>query len=432
MYSLKKILTRNLIINMILVMLGLLVILYFSMQQVLTNYITTRLQHDTESLVSALERSQDGRWQLNPVQMSAVYDQVRSGHYYLVQAGEQTIVSRSVFDIEFPRLAIDASRSSYTTDGPGTETWLIWHQRFNKQGSEIAIWVAEDITPFERHMVLYTGYALLLILGVTGLLIFLQQRTLVRSFQVFEQLRSNMEQIRHLQVENSKINPPSEIMPLIDEIERLVHQLRSRIERTRHSISNLAHELKRPIQLLTIQQEQHAQLTEPLNQIRSIVDRELRRARISGSASSSVDFNPVDEIKDLAAIMNNIYPQVSIDIMPGSMEHSVKLDRDDMLELIGNVLDNSCKYARTSVTVRVDIDDEYVTMIFEDDGDGLEQSQIERISQRGVRLDESRDGHGIGLGLCQDIVNSYQGGMEFSRAEPGGLRVMIRIPLLLQ
>ena len=241
-----------------------------------------------------------------------------------------------------------------------------------------------------------------------------------------------MKQIRQLQVDNSKINPPSEIMPLIDEIERLVHQLRSRIERTRHSISNLAHELKRPIQLLTIQQEQHAQLTEPLNQIRSIVDRELRRARISGSASSSVDFNPVDEIKDLAAIMNNIYPQVSIDIMPGSMEHSVKLDRDDMLELIGNVLDNSCKYARASVTVRVDIDDEYLTMIFEDDGDGLEQSQIERISQRGVRLDESRDGHGIGLGLCQDIVNSYQGGMEFSRAEPGGLRVMIRIPFLLQ
>ena len=145
-----------------------------------------------------------------------------------------------------------------------------------------------------------------------------------------------------------------------------------------------------------------------------------------------MDFNPVEELNDLASIMKNIYPEVHIDTTLGSTGKSIRLDRDDMLELIGNILDNSCKYARTTVSVRVDVDDEELSMIFEDDGAGLEPSQIEHISQRGVRLDESRDGHGIGLGLCQDIVNSYQGEMEFSRAQLGGLRVMIRIPYLLQ
>jgi signal transduction histidine kinase len=277
-------------------------------------------------------------------------------------------------------------------------------------------------------MAIYTGYALLLILAVTGVLITLQQRTLGRSFQVFEQLRRNMEQIRNQQFNRSGINPPVEIMPLVEEIERLVQQLRSRIERTRHSISNLAHELKRPIQLLTIQQEDNALLTEPLNQIRSIVDRELRRARISGSQSSSVDFNPVEELRNLVQVMNTIYPAVRIDILSEDRGVSLRLDRDDMLELIGNIIDNSCKYAANRVRVSVEFNGDQLIMVFEDDGSGLDQSQIERIRLRGVRLDESRDGHGIGLGLCQDIVDSYHGEIQYTRGELGGLRVTLCIP----
>lgn len=428
MYSLKKTLTRNLLLNLLLVMLGLLVIVYFSMQQVLTNYILTRLQHDADSLISALEQGRDGQWQVEPTQLSTVYDRVRSGHYYRIQIDQQRITSRSLFDSEFPQQEITQSPSHYTALGPAAETWLIWQQQVSKRGHTISIWIAEDISPFERHMIIYTSYALLLILALSALLILLQQRTLDKSFRVFESLRRNMAQIRLQQLGDSGIDPPLEIMPLVDEIERLVQQLQSRIQRTRHSISNLAHELKRPIQLLTIQQEQHAELSEPLEQIRSIVDRELRRARISGSQSSAVEFNPGEELRHLAQVMKAMYPTINIDISAPGHNGAVRLDRDDMLELIGNILDNSCKYAKRQVNVHIDIDAQQLSMTFEDDGSGLEQAQIEQIRQRGVRLDETRAGHGIGLSLCQDIVDSYQGEIRYSRAELGGLRVTLHIP----
>jgi len=428
MYSLKRILTRNLLLNIIFMMLGLLIILYFSMQQVLTNYILTRLQHDAESLITALKMDQDGRWRVEPTQLSTVYDRVRSGHYYLIEVNDQRIISRSVFDVDFPQQNFKKSESNYTARGPGDETWLIWQQQISKRDTKISIWIAEDITPFERHMTIYTGFALLLILVVTAVLIVLQQRTLDRAFLIFEQLRRNIEQIRLQQLSASGINPPLEIMPLVDEIERLVQQLRNRIERSRHSISNLAHELKRPIQLLTIRQEQDTQLAEPLQQIRSIVDRELRRAKISGSQSSAAEFKPNAELRNLVQVMKTIYPEVDIEILSDNSNQSVRLDRDDMLELMGNIMDNSCKYAAQRVTAHIDIGREQLAMTFEDDGTGLDQSQIEQISQRGVRLDETREGHGIGLSLCQDIVDSYQGKIKYSRAEIGGLRVLLRVP----
>ncbi|MDH3221907.1 MAG: sensor histidine kinase, partial [Gammaproteobacteria bacterium] len=102
MYSLKNRLTRNLIINLVIVMTVLLVIMYFSMQQLLQGYTLTRLQHDAESLISVIERDQDQRWRVDPTRMSTVYDRVKSGHYYQVNFDNQEIRSRSLFDEHFP------------------------------------------------------------------------------------------------------------------------------------------------------------------------------------------------------------------------------------------------------------------------------------------------------------------------------------------
>jgi len=432
MYSLKNRITRNLTINMIVVMSVLSIIMYFVMQQLLQDYILTRLVDDAESLISAVEQEPNQRWQVIPGRMSTVYDRVRSGHYYQVSVDGQNILSRSLFDTDFPTTGSDPNFTGhYLAHGTGTETRLVWVQQVHKKGQAIKIWIAEDIGPIQKRLQQYTAYALALVLLVTIILIYLQQRTLVKSFYIFEWLRQNLSSIRYREAEKSGMPIPGEIAPLVSEIEKLVDHLRQRIERTRHAIGNLAHELKRPIQLLTMQQENQenkAQL-EPLEDIKRILERELKRAKISGSSKAGGDFNIAEEMQFMIEVMKKIYPRIEVHLVCEDLVGALQLDRDDMLELIGNLLDNTCKFAASQAILKITVTEQKLTLIFEDDGKGLAIEQVEQIKRRGVRLDETIEGHGLGLGICNDIIDTYQGNISFSESALGGLMVIVEVPL---
>jgi signal transduction histidine kinase len=432
MYSLRKKLTRNLIVNMLFVMLTLLILLYFSTRHILIDYVSTRLQHDSDSLITAIRIDAWGNWQVDPRRVSTIYNRVKSGHYYQIKANNREATSRSLFDTDPPNLQAMDAGSYQIIDGPFDETWLVWYHQVSKGGFEFDIWVSEDISPIQQGLLRYTMYALLLVLFTTAALIYLQQQTLRKSFLVFEELRRNLEKVRLHQIESSGIEPPQEIMPLIEEIERLVNTLKNRIDRTRHSIGNLAHELKRPIQLLTLEAEEKTpKFIKPLQTIEEIVNRELKRAKISGSKSSAEDFNPGIEFIDLISVIGKLYPDIRIIASVPTQTQKLRLDRDDMLELIGNLMDNSCKFANNQVRAGFAILDANIELYFEDDGPGLNNDQIEQIKQRGVRLDESKAGHGMGLSICQEIIDSYQGKLEYSDSDLGGLKVKVCIPLLV-
>ncbi len=432
MYSLKKKVTRNLIINMLLVMCGLLVIMYFSMGRILQDYVLTRLQHDAESLASVIQRDNQNTWEVNPAHMSRVYNRVRSGHYYKVKIDRQILTSRSLFDTKFPLPGKQENNERYSkVDGPGNEIWLIWNQIVVKQKQPIEIWVAEDIQPLQAQLFSYSLYAIALVALLSLTLVLLQQQTLNNAFKIFEQLRKNISSIRHLEQDKTGLQVPLEIMPLVKEIEMLVDQLRNRIERTRHAIGNLAHELKRPIQLLSLQQEQKKipEMVEPLVEIQHIVERELKRAKISGSKHSSGMFNIAEEIPFLIDVMNKIYPNVKINFKRPKEIVNIDFDRDDMLELLGNLLDNACKFSNHQVALSISILQQKLILIFDDDGQGIQSQKIESIQKRGVRLDETQAGHGLGLSICSAILNSYKGDISFSRSELGGLKVEVKLPL---
>ena len=100
-----------------------------------------------------------------------------------------------------------------------------------------------------------------------------------------------------------------------------------------------------------------------------------------------------------------------------------------MLELLGNLTDNACKFASKNVSIQMKADPQHLHISIEDDGPGVETEQLDKIVGKGIRLDESTEGHGLGLGICADIIESYQGKLHFSRSSMGGLRVTIEIPL---
>jgi signal transduction histidine kinase len=437
MYSLRKKIARNLTLNLLLVMVGLLLAMYFFAQHLLHDYMLTHLQHDAESLASVIHKDRAQGWKIDSGRMSTVYSRVRSGHYYYVRVDRQAIVSRSLFDAEFP--GVDANRpsgSDYLADGPGDERWIIWHQSVTKNGESIGIWIAEDIAPFRNQLLRYSAAVGALIVVFAALLFYLQQRTLRQAFEVFDWLRLNLAEIKQLKTDRSGLPMPLEIVPLVTEIEKLVEHLSHRILRTRNAMGNLAHELKRPLQLLSIQleTEQGGEMRDALGEIRNILERELnfwfvsRRRRVRHCAR--IELPDRCAAQDISRHRNRSrIRRPGGNPWNGSRRHARTDWQPVRQRLQVCALARQARAGRGRRAAGTGFRRRWAELVFEDDGPGLDHGQLQQLNRRGQRLDESVAGHGLGLGICRDILDYYHGSLSFSGSALGGLCVTVKIPM---
>ena len=170
-----------------------------------------------------------------------------------------------------------------------------------------------------------------------------------------------------------------------------------------------------------------------ITDIRKITDRELKRARLLGPGHSGVLFDFKQELPSLIQTIQMMYPHKEVNI---KTVFKTPLDnyfeREDMLELLGNLLDNAYKWANTQIIISTVLTEEWLISI-EDDGLGCEQAHLKQLSQRGTRLDESTQGDGFGLAIASDIVEAYSGTILFSHSDTlGGFKVTIKAPNGLQ
>ncbi|MGI2058966.1 sensor histidine kinase [Shewanella baltica] len=436
MYSLKGYLTRNLLITLTFAMVLLLYFLYQGIQILTQDFVASRLQHDADSLISALNNHPDGTWALTTDRLPNVYHRVNSGHYFAILIGEQTLRSRSLFDhnVNMPKLI--AGEHQQATEFVGKEHWLMFSQAVIKDDQLVTLWVTEDISELEQTQVQFLAFASAAVLLTIVILLLAQYQLLKRGFKPLEQMP---EAIRQMRTQGQEINPdqmPSEIIPLIEEIDRLVNQLGQRVQRSRNALGNLAHEMKRPLQglqsyLESLPPEQRSKGSKVLANLHHIIERELKRTKIVGLSTPGRYTVLDDDLAPLIQVMQRIYPDRIIHshyasglVMP--------FDRDDLLELLGNLLDNACKHSRKNIEIRI-VHQTAPTagyrIIVSDDGEGVSDAALSIIIERGIRLDESIQGHGLGLSICKDIVDSYQGELSFSHAQQGGLEASIFLPI---
>jgi signal transduction histidine kinase len=321
--------------------------------------------------------------------------------------------------------------------GPGEQTLLQLSAGYRKQGRSLVISVAEDVAPLERQILNYQwgfGCGALVLLG---LLLLLQRRLVRRSFMPLEKVRGQVRRVVNGEQQRLDERVPSEVYPLVGEINRLLALLETRLTRSRHALGNLAHALNTPLSLITRELDA-ADLPEALHQrlgvrterIRQLIDRELRRARLAGSGSPGRHFEPAAEIPDLVQVLQGMYRDKRLEFLLSDLPATaLALDREDMLELLGNLLDNACKWSRRRVALGIDIGDG-IHLQVEDDGPGVAEPDLQQLGARGVRIDEQLPGHGLGLAIVQDIVRLYDGSLDFSRSHRlGGLCVRVHLPV---
>ncbi len=410
-------------------------LLYLGIQQLTRNYVISRMQHDTDSIIAGLSLDPKGIWYLAQDRMPTIYQRVQSGHYYLISVGEQMIRSRSLFDtqISLPT-ANPTGYYCYTSNNQHKETWLACLQQVKKKDTRITIWVAEDISSLEATRNQFLLFAVAIIILTVIFLLITQYYILKRGFLQLDKVRKSIKNIHDGTSDNNLQNSPIEILPLVKEIDRLLTQLSRRVQRTRNALGNLAHELKRPLQRYRLQtkslnSQQRKEAESILNEIQGIVDRELKRARIVGVATPGRYINIDEDLSHLIKVMQSIYSNIQIEAHYAD-NLVLPYDRDDILEILGNLLDNACKFARSKVSISLAPIKNGWRIRIEDDGEGVSQDSLQYISERGLRLDESIHGHGLGLSICKDIVESYSGVISFGQSELKGLAVEVDLPNL--
>lgn len=408
------------------------------MRQLSEDMVAARLEQDAEGLLAALSFGADGDAVLDPARVNPVYQRAFSGHYYRIATATAVLRSRSLWDrdLESPALAAGAIARSRSA-GPQEQKLLVWAGGFRKQERTLTVAVAEDLTPVEAGIDRFTRSYALVSLVILALLIALQQFIVRLSLRPLEGVRRDLARLQAGEIQKIEAHVPAEIAPLVVEVNRLLAALNQRLARSRNALGNLAHALKTPLTLLT--QLAHARrapvaatlrraVAEQTDAIHQLIARELHRARVAGPHAPGRRFVCAQELPPLFETLKRLHRDKRLAIDYAAPADAVlAADREDMLELFGNLLDNACKWARGRVRLTVERGAGW-TVTIEDDGPGCPPAALKRLAARGVRLDESTPGHGLGLAIAHDVVALYAGRMSFARSRRlGGLQVRVRL-----
>jgi signal transduction histidine kinase len=233
---------------------------------------------------------------------------------------------------------------------------------------------------------------------------------------------------------------PDEIAPLARELDALVDSNREIVERARTHVGNLAHALKTPLSVVANEAavaKDRAVAEKVLRQVatmRTQIDHHLRRARIAATVSvvgTITELGPV--VDGLVRAMEKIYGGRRLDIS-ASIDGTLRFrgERQDLEEMIGNLVDNACKWARERVAITAKMagrgEGARLLIAIDDDGPGLPAELRAQVGHRGQRLDESKPGTGLGLSIVADLVTLYGGRVDLEEAPGGGLRAVLDLP----
>jgi len=398
--------------------------------------IGSRLEHDSEQLLAALSfDSTTGVAMLDVNRSGAVYRQPYSGHYYWLRVGEKEFRSRSLWDAALSPSTVSATSE---VDGPRGQRLLLISRNYVKEGKAVDIAVAEDLSPLRRQMrQLQFRYGLLT--AALLILLLIAQRAIVqRELRPLERVRQELGELSAGTRSTLEVTGvPVEVRPLVNEFNRLIDLLRQRLARSRVALGNLAHAIKTPLTLLSQQVEQaeampshwRKEAASQIDLLRQRVERELSRTRLAGPMAPGKRFSVAQDMPPLLNTLQRLHAdrQIVIDAKECDAQ-SCAGDRDDMLELLGNLLDNACKWARSRVIAAL-ADADGCHIVVEDDGPGVSDTEAAGLAVRGIRLDEGRPGHGLGLAIVNDIVEQYGGRLQLGRSLAlGGLRVDVWLP----
>ncbi|KGJ91477.1 ATP-binding region ATPase domain protein [Colwellia psychrerythraea] len=273
------------------------------------------------------------------------------------------------------------------------------------------------ISNFKRQ--LWLGLAVLMVI-----ILLLQLVWLMWTLKPLSTLEHEIKAVEQGRAEKLTSLYPIELAKLTTQLNQLLITEQKQRQRYRNALSDLAHSLKTPLAVLQAQRDISAVNQEQINRINATIEHQLKRAQSAGHSSwlLGIDIKPV--VDKLLNTLAKIYQSEQKQLMLNLTDYpTFKGDEADLLELLGNLLDNAYKAAKSTIMLTISQQEKALIMCIEDDGIGIKQQQITQILERGVRADTYEAGHGVGLAIVRDLMASYQGEMHIgTSAALGGAK----------
>ncbi|MFC3070954.1 ATP-binding protein [Phenylobacterium soli] len=354
--------------------------------------------------------------------------------------------SRSLWDSELHPPADLAQRVganpgqpvTFSTPGPLGEPLRAMARQASYPGraTPVIFFAAEDRSPIDRDVrafVAWTAGAFLLLGAGLIAAVIVQVRVGLRPLWA---LRREVAAVRRGKAERIEGEFPIELTPLAEELNALMAHNQEVVERQRTHVGNLAHALKTPISVMIAEAgQQPGALAEVVSRQAQVmqqhVDHHLRRARAAARTQGQGERTEVAEVLDeLARTLTRIFTDKGVEIDWDCDEDLYFLgERQDLMEIAGNAMENACKWCKGKVRVRAAAKGpERFGLTVEDNGPGLRPEQREAALMRGQRLDESAPGSGLGLSIIDELARAYRGSLSLSDSTLGGLRLEVDLP----
>lgn len=295
--------------------------------------------------------------------------------------------------------------------------------------------VVEDAMSFERQLDTYRRELWLWLAATAAGLLLIQYLVLRWGLAPLRRLVGELNAVERGEKSEIRSNYPDELKPLANGLNAMIRSERSQQQRYRNALGDLAHSLKTPLAVLrgiaegeTVEASQREPLTEQLGLMEKIMGYQLRRAATAGRRTLAEPIAPAPIAHKLTQALGKVYAdkQIRFEIR---IDESLRMraDNDDLFELMGNLLDNACKYGATRVGIRLESGPGSTLLQIQDNGPGFPEHASELL-ERGARADTQRAGQGIGLASVNEIVKAYEGTIELGASNWGGARVSIRLP----
>ena len=393
-----------------------------------------------EELTGAARFSPDGDFRLAFYPSDPRYQDLYSGWYWEVKQSGKTL-ARSPSLGDYSLMLGDVKPTSELTvhdiKGPQQQPLRAHVQEMKVDPNQAPVvflatsptmGIKEDVAEYSNHIVIS-----FIMLGIGLLLaVVLQVRVALKPLKG---ISTQISDIRAGKTTRLSEHQLEDVQPLVDELNNLLEHNAVLVKRARNQLGDLAHSVKNPLTVINNAARQMApeQKELILSQTRDIsrsVDHYLSRARTYGTEKVLGSRSSVRSVtEDLVFVMQRIYQQRKLEFDLMLLQDCwFRGEVQDLEEMLGNLMDNACKWAKSRVLVECSTQNGRLHIKVEDDGPGVEEHEHQNVLRRGHKLDETKPGHGQGLGIVKDIAELYGGTLKLARSGLGGLSARLDLP----
>ena len=374
------------------------------------------------------------------------FERYQSGLYGFIGQGAQLLWQ------SYSAHSLNLADSVLTTDlsVPGTHQFIIGDQYFiyhyavlwelKADQPELLIFtVLEDSTPILKAVAEQQQLYRFWLLIIAAALVVILLLVLRWGMAPLRKLALQIKRIENGESDQMQGDYPIELQPVTDNISALLDTEKRQRQRYHNTLADLAHSLKTPLAVIQAELDDNKKaisktdIHQQTRRMNDIISHQLQRAVVVGSQRFATRVSVADCCDRLLGAMEKVYRDKAIHFQYQVDEHCFfKGDQRDLMEVLGNLLDNACKACQQQLSLEATIDKSEKTpqliISVDDDGPGIPDAEKHRLTQRGLRADSYASGQGIGLSVVLDIINSYEGSLTIRDSALGGARFTISLP----